>query len=233
VSKHTYEIPSSYIKQIHGSQLEIQSFTGAAMTELILDGQTLPLDGSVTLAERLAEIMGNLETDGRVVRQIYVDGHPYPENIATLVGTIQSASWEKISLISESIEQILFDTLSSAVLQVTDMLRSIDTAGHKLQLGEDEEALPLIVSIAEALQSYTNLIDFLAKQDLLDAASVQNEIEILGHILQRIMSVWQSEDYVRLADLLLYEVAPVLDKGKQQIAEVALDMQLHVREKNL
>ena len=198
--------------------------TGGEVTTLSLDGQVIQDGLNMPLAEQIVQLLQTLQGEQRVVHQVLVDGRPLLGGIAELVEQLPAHRWQQIDLRSVSVHRLVLETVTSATSQMDELLKDVTAAAHSLQTGQDEAAFTLLTAITENLQAYLGLLEALGNQSILPPPQANQAMAELGHGLQQLVAAWRIDDYVLVADILLYEITPQLQTGRTQLVNLALDL---------
>lgn len=99
------------------------------------------------------------------------------------------------------------DSLKAGILQAVSYYQS----------GEESKGSALVIQICDG-------IEWLVKALTLcyDIINLQRNINILNEKLNEIVDAFENEDYVLIADLLEYEIIPVLDGTKDNIKNIQI-----------
>ncbi len=92
-----------------------------------------------------------------------------------------------------------------------------------LRRGRDAEAIRVLAEAIDGLTRFGEMVDAMARTSTLRLDRARKLQVEFSTALKGAVDAWEHGDYVLLADLLVYEVAPVLRKGREWLlsAEVS------------
>jgi len=198
--------------------------------EVELDSQPLPMDGAGidTVGERVLQVADQLSRGGRVLTLITLDGDPISladgEGWADrplagpghLVMVSEDPKQMSARVLGESAEHL--SRLGHAQLEVADSLRQ-----GKLDRGSQvlAEWLPIWASMQEAVSKVAVLLGWDLDEVRVGTDTARGVIGQLKPLLEQVRSALAEQDFVSVADLLEYELAPLADRWAGMFTSLA------------
>lgn len=184
-----------------------------------LDGKLFALKNQADPQIFLSALADRLNQQGRVLQQMLVNGESIQEDwVHVLQKTPASAT---VSFISISASQLLNHSIAEMLAVLPQLAINLKEVARFLQTGEDDKAFPLISNSVNGLESYVQMLTLIAQYFPAQAANTAHYLDPLVGWLQQLMAAWQSEDFVLMADYLLYEIEPQLQHGHRWLQTVA------------
>ncbi|MCB0115484.1 MAG: hypothetical protein KDD84_15395 [Caldilineaceae bacterium] len=185
---------------------------------IFIDGKRFDSPRQTDAMSVLGAVTSVLNEQQRALRQMLVDDVLVDDDWIQALD--RSSVNSNVSFVSVPVAQLIgesIDNLTEALPQLSQELKQIV---DDLQVGQDEQAFALIARSVDNLQSYMQLLNLLSVYASDLAENVQKQIEFLAHWLQEFMVAWQGEDMVLMADILLYEIEPSLQRGRHWLQSV-------------
>jgi hypothetical protein len=179
--------------------------------QVYLDGKPFLVKSRIDPLQLLGMINERLNKQGRVLQQVLVNGQVVQDNWLQML--INIPEQDSISFISVPASQLLEESIVTTIEILPQLADDLKQAAHYLQIGVDDKAFPLISNSVSGLESYNQLLTLLSQYLPDQSATVARHLDPLAQSLQKLMSAWQSEDFVLMADYLLYEIEPQLQHG--------------------
>jgi hypothetical protein len=187
-----------------------------------------PLDIS-SLDQILKHVEGCHLPPNSVIRQIHVDGQPMITDASPDVGEIlrQMENREKVEIVTGTVSEIARDSIAEAIAYFD----RIETVTHSLvtcfQNSPEPEAFENLRQLLEGLYWINLLLDKLAKgfhivldDFLVQGISVGEHLKKFISILKQLIDSQERGDFILIADLLEYEVIPMLPAWKDIFSSI-------------
>lgn len=124
----------------------------------------------------------------------------------------------------EQLQQLMQETTSEVLDQLPTFIQSLNECAVSFRLGEDGQGFQQIASVVEHLQSYIAFLNIVVQQVPHHTAIFKAHVDEFDRHLQRLIKVWQSADYVLLADCLLYELKPLVHRSGQSLTILSANL---------
>lgn len=185
------------------------------MTELFIDREPAGLRESVqTWADLLTDVDRQLDGRGRVLTEVVFDGvgeptYREPGSLARRLSTIG-----RIDLSTATPDALLRDCFRESAQSVRALMAECAGAARLLRTADVRRAYEHLAALATALGQLILLIRTL---EGLDAAGDDGgtrtrlaELAQFGELLESVMSAQSSRDHFAVADILEYDLTPLL-----------------------
>lgn len=198
--------------------------------EVELDGRPLEMDcsGIQTAGELAQKVRDQLASDGRVLAGMTLDG--LAVNLSETDGWAERTLAEPGQLVLRSEDsrdmcaRVLREAadhltrVAQAHLEMADVLRRGDLPQGSQMLGQ---WLPLWGVVQEALCKVAALLGWDIASTQVGSETVQVVIDALPPVLEQIRDSLQRQDFVSVADLLEYELAPLAGRWEGVCTQLA------------
>ena len=201
--------------------------------EVELDSQPLDMDctGIRTVGELALQVADQLSRGGRALTRITLDGDPISladgegwadrplADPGRLVMVSEDPKQMSSRVLGESAEHL--SRLGNAQLEVADSLRQ-----GKLDRGSQllAEWLPIWAAMQEAVSKVAVLLGWNLDEVRVGTDTAQAVIGQLKPLLEQVRSALAEQDFVSVADLLEYELAPLADTCAGMFTSLADDL---------
>jgi hypothetical protein len=179
-----------------------------------------------SISAALRSVAGEADRAGRVIVDVYVDGHRCSADDLDRLDS-QTGAVSELRLVSADPSVIVAEALESAETALADADALQRDAAELLQAGHSVEAFSRLTGAVSLWTSVRQAVaDGCALVDLdLDSLKVGDEpasaiIGMLTDHLRQLRSSLESLDVVRLADLLLYEMPAVIGAWHELLASL-------------
>lgn len=194
---------------------------------IILDGNddAMSCEDTDNLAGIIGEIKEYLNGLGKLITSVTLDGNPL-----TLDSIPDGLVEPFISL--EICTEMGDEMPTKMMLEVQGSLGRLkqvmmDTA-NKIQQGSIEEAMVLFAAVCDGWDTIHHAIETLARFKGLDLDSVEVDgesgVSILAHpaeFLREMEEALTTKDYITVADILEFEIAPLFPRFEKLVSEIA------------
>lgn len=119
-----------------------------------------------------------------------------------------------------------FEKVHLVIKQLGELIKTMEEAcsevSRLLSQGETSRGMQLFSDLTEALQQVKGAFDFLSRAGYAENLGITDVANDLQAIFPIMLSRIEDQDYVALADLLEYEMQPVLAALRKRLTEKAL-----------
>jgi hypothetical protein len=194
-----------------------------------INGQAVVHDpGARTVADLLRDVDGRVARQGEVVTAVRLDGVDEPDFRAPGVAARRLDDHREVSFDSDTPKGLARRTLGEAALALEDLLRATQTAADGFRADDIRPAKAMLEQVSQGLLGVVQIVALaqLALRGELDAAgSGEGSLATLSVNLDRIVGsltdTQKDEDWVQVADILQYELAPALASWQSVLGAVA------------
>lgn len=191
------------------------------METLTVDGQSIvtsEITGS-NLEEILLNLMEHPSTSGRVIRQIYLNGEPYNEDVPHAALEVPRSNIGSLTLDTLTLEDMGLNFLKTGPAYLETLLEALAKIVESFRLGDEQEANEYFLNFLEALHLLMTLLEqtryvlgLWQGSDDENASSLNQYLESLAELLTNILRLQEQKDWIYLADVLEYEFQDSLRK---------------------
>jgi len=176
--------------------------------KILIDGTETPLSGSFgNLEEVLQEILSSHISEEKIVWTVRLNGENYSEKAShdarkvkiDTIHTLEIGTTDKTEICRSFLENggMIFDDLRESVKKISGLFRMAD----------EKEANKHFIKF---LESYRDLIQMLRQSEGILKLDFQEKLVSLEKLSDEIIAAQENADWIMLADLLEYELAPLL-----------------------
>jgi hypothetical protein len=199
--------------------------------EVTLNDQTLPVDLSHlrTLEEALLELNDRFIPEGQQLFQVEVNGQFFTERYPRESRYVTLGEVSKLDLKTVSDEDMARSILTDAVRQGETVVQAIEKSAALFRLAAEDEANHYFAQVLEALrwllQTGEGACQVL-EMDLGQISSpqigdVSDFLKRLQDLLEEMLQVYEEEDYILLADLMEYELLPMVLQWQKLLSQLS------------
>lgn len=185
-----------------------------------INGQ--PVEPPEVEGENLEEILIRIQkqhlSPNDVVSEVKVNGRTYSEDVPHAAIEVSRSDIHTLDLSTVSSEEIahhfvengseLIDSLVASLPKITEMFRLGDEAEANEHFLRFLESLHLLVGMMERV---CQVLGIEYQKDHPDDESLTGRVNSLAEILANLLSIQEQSDWIYLADVLEYELMPLLE----------------------
>jgi hypothetical protein len=190
-----------------------------------INEQNLPVDFSHlhNLEDIITEISERFIPSGQQLFQVHVNGEFFSERYPRESRYMDLGEISRLEVKTVSDKDMARFILHDAVRQGGTLLKAIEQSASLFRVGSDEEANHYFAQVLEALrwllQTGENACQVLnldlAKAALPGSTPVSRYLRNLENLLEEMLKIAGEEDYVMLADLMEYELLPMVQEWQK------------------
>jgi hypothetical protein len=184
------------------------------------------IDPSEVNGQNLEEILVDIQErhmpPDHVVSEVKINGQAYSEDVPHAAVEVSRSDITALDLSTVSSEEIarhfiengseLFDSMIASLPRITEMFRLGDEAEANEHYLRFLESLHLLVSMLEKVCQVMG-IEYQKKRP--EEESLTARVNTLAEILSNLLSIQEQSDWIYLADVLEYELTPLLEAVSQ------------------
>lgn len=198
--------------------------------QIFLDQHACDLDVA-SVGEAIAGAAALAERDGRMIVDIYVDGARWTEDELSEAARVEARAGE-VRLVSADRSELARDVFADAAIALGEAGELQRAAAELFQSDQPAAGMQKLETAIGIWMSISRAVELGASVTSADMATLragdQPAATVLNGLVDRLKGLFaamEEQDHVRLADILLHEMSPVVD-GWQKLL-VAL--QQHVQ----
>jgi hypothetical protein len=190
--------------------------------EILLDQQNTAIEESSVnnLEEILVKVMSDLIRPGQVITTVKLNGEVYSEENPHDAVRISLSDIETLEIHTMATDEIAWRFLDSGVEQVDMIIQGAQKISELFRIADETEANEQYADFLESLRLFLQMVAEVKAILNLDLASafkgrtVEDRVEKLSEMMDQMLHVQEEEDWIMLADLLEYELIPLLEEWK-------------------
>jgi hypothetical protein len=196
-----------------------------------INEQNVPVDFSHlhNLEDILTEINERFIPSGQQLYQVHVNGEFFSERYPRESRYVELGEIARLEVRTVSDADMARFILNDAVRQGETLLKAIGQSASLFRVGSDEEANHYFAQVLEALRWLLQTGEGACQVlnlNLVDASPGRNipvarYLSDLQDLLEEMQEIAEEEDYVMLADLLEYELSPMVQEWQKILQGLA------------
>ncbi len=193
-----------------------------------IDSKLLDIDTSKfnNLEDLIYEVMSNHTAGDKLITEVKVNDVTFSERWPGEAKIIPLDKIVRIDFITSSIETIALKMLEDIPAQVESITKGLLEAAELYRVADEQEANLNFIKIVTSLRDFVNFVTQLKNANVIP----WEKLEIKGmdidtyytrmiKLIDEMLDVQEDEDWILLADLIEYELAPIMNKWKEFLME--------------
>jgi len=193
--------------------------------QVTLNDQSLPVDLSHlrTLEEALLELNEKFIPSGEQLFQVQVNGQFFTERYPRESRYVTLGEVSTLDLKTVSDMDLARGILNDAALKVQTLVQALEKGAALFRLAAEDEANHYFAQVLEALrwllqtgEGACQVLDVdMAKESSPQIGDVSDFLRRFQDLLDEMLQVYEEEDYILLADLMEYELLPMVQEWQK------------------
>ena len=193
--------------------------------QVTLNDQSLPVDLSHlrNLEEALVELNERFIPDGQQLFQVEVNGQFFTERYPRESRYVRLGEVARLDLKTVSDQDLARSILTDAALQVETLVQALEKSAALFRLAAEDEANHYFAQVLEALrwllqtgEGACQVLELdLGKITSPQLGDVSDFLKRFQDLLEEMLQVYEEEDYILLADLMEYELLPMVQEWQK------------------
>lgn len=162
------------------------------------------------------------------IATIKINGEEVPEDAMLAMKTKPVADVQSIEIATDTFRAVSIRALDSMDEYVEGLVGLVEQSADKFRTEDETSANKNFISCVEGLQTFIGIIDKVKNINGLDFESIKHdggtlslkEQELL-QVLNTLFASQKNRDWITLADILEYELAPLITEWKQILRLIA------------
>jgi len=176
--------------------------------KILLDETKMPLSGPFdNLEEILQEIIEHQINEEKTIWTVRLNGENYRENEPHDARQIKAGEIETLEIETKDRKEICRSFLENSGVMFDNLSQCLEKISRLFRMAEEKEANRHFINF---LESYQDLVEMLRQCEKILELDFQKNLVSLGKLSDEIIAAQEKEDWIMLADLLEYELAPAL-----------------------
>ena len=191
--------------------------------EILLDQQNTAIEESSVnnLEEILVKIMSEHIKPGQVITTVKLNGEVYSEEKPHDAARIPLSDIKTMEIDTTATDEIAWKFLDGGVNQVDMIIQGAQKISEHFRIADETEANKQYADFLEALRLFLRMVAEV--KEILDLnlttitfkeGTAEHRLEKLSEMMDQMLHVQEEEDWIMLADLLEYELIPLLEEWK-------------------
>ena len=187
------------------------SINGAETEESSFQGETL--------REVLDEIVKSHQ--GTYIRRVWLDGQEVSTSASdTLMSPVSSI--ELLELELADLKDLMANNLGNAKEYLEKLIPGFQKAADLFRMGNEQEAHKFYLQILDGVDWFSQVVVNIVKSwgKEIEGQSLEDRQETLTGLMAQMLEANQNQDWVLLADLLEYEMAPFYKDWQEVLSQI-------------
>jgi hypothetical protein len=196
--------------------------------KVYIDSKPLDIDTSKfnNLEDLIYEVMSNHTAGDKLITEVKVNDVTFSERWPGEAKIIPIDKIVRIDFITSSIEIIASKMLEDIPAQVESITKGLLEAAELYRVADEQEANLNFIKIVTSLRDFVNFVTQLKNADVvpwekleIKGMDIETYYTRLIKLIDEMLDVQEDEDWILLADLIEYELAPIMNKWKEFLME--------------
>jgi hypothetical protein len=196
--------------------------------DVTINDQSIPVDFSQfhNLEEVIVELHENFIPAGQQLYQVHVNGEFFSERYPRESRYVNLGEVATISLKTISDQDMARVILNQSVQQAEVLCQALEQGAALFRLAAEDEANYYFAQVLDSLRWLLQVGD-IASQVLNNNGgqpslpSISHFLRNLGRLLDEMLQISEEEDYIMLADLMEYELLPMVQEWQRILSQLA------------
>lgn len=199
--------------------------------QITLNDQNLPVDLSHlrNLEEALVELNEKFIPPGQQLFHVEVNGEFFTERYPRESRYVHLGEVSRLDLKTVSDEDLARSILVDASIQVETMVQALEKSAALFRLAAEDEANHYFAQVLEALRWLLQTGEGACEVLEVDLGGVKNPqigdvsdfLKRFQDLLEEMLQVYEEEDYILLADLMEYELLPMVTQWQNILSQLS------------
>lgn len=194
--------------------------------------KTVDLTEVKSLDEALGVVLEKDVDPGHIITQVVVNGKELPLGKESAGVKVTFEEIRSLAVTTSPSAEVIAESLAGGIEYINEIKPIITRVAELYRLGKDHEANQTYAQCVEALQRLINSCEVIKTSVRLVREDLQAEkmmvLEGKGSILEllkELLKVQSDRDWILLADLLEYELVPLLQNWSQELSGLQANLQ--------
>jgi hypothetical protein len=198
--------------------------------EISVDRKSVEIEGAhiSNLEEILVKVMSEHVQPGKVITGVKLNGAGYSEKKPHDAATVSLKDIQTLEIDTMSAEEMARHFFNNGAKYLELLIKGAEKISELFRIADETEANEHYAEYLENLQLFLQMVAE-SKEALhlnlsaipFQNATVEDEVQKLSNVTDQMLKVQENEDWVMLADLLEYELTPLL-RGWESITQILM-----------
>lgn len=186
------------------------------------------------LEDLIYEVMSKHTSGNRLIVEVKINDVTFSERWPGEAKIIPLDKIVKIEFITESIEKIATEILNNIPEQIENITNGLLKAAELYRVADEQEANLNFVKLLTSLRDFVNFVTQLKNTDIIswesvdvEGMDVETHYKKLINLIDEMIDVQEDEDWILLADLIEYELLPIMNKWKEFLSSARENIKIN------
>ncbi|MCS7234133.1 MAG: hypothetical protein N3C62_06545 [Synergistetes bacterium] len=166
------------------------------------------------VGEVVSKVEEELKRSGRVITRVELDGKPLGER---KLEEVDVSKVKEISFFSKSVVELVRESLTDLQVYLPRLAGGLKDIASLFRVGEFKKALMLLPKAVEGIGWLIKVFEYTAlllgvEWKKVEGIDFETERDLVITRLGEVSKALEDRDFIRLSDLLAYEVAPTVEE---------------------
>lgn len=186
--------------------------------EVVLDGNRLEVEPpGETLQEVINWLLENQVSTDRALREVKVNGEPYSVADMGPASSLAASDVQSLEVQTAEARQVALEFMGQAPTYLEAIAQAVGAVAELFRVADERDASEQYIAVLESLQLFLTmleetrrLLNLNLEVAVYEQRSAAAALESLSGLVKKLLDAQEKEDWVLLADLLEYDLAPEL-----------------------
>lgn len=189
-----------------------------------VDGNKIDLNLSEisNLEELIYEVMENKVPGNRLITEVKINDVTFSERWPGEARVIPLDKIYKIEFLTKPLDFVAEKILEDIPNKIDEITAGLKEAAELYRVADEQEANLNFVKVVTALRDFINFISQLKRVNIInwENLELEEDYDKLIRLIDEMLDVQEDEDWILLADLIEYELSPLMDSWKEITARM-------------
>ncbi len=183
-----------------------------------IDGKKidLNLEEISNLEELILDVMENKVPGDRLITEVKINDVTFSERWPGEAKIIPLDKIYKIEFLTKPLDFVAEKILEDIPNKIDEIIVGLKEAAELYRVADEQEANLNFVKVVTALRDFINFISQLKRVNIVDwdKLELEEDYDKLIKLIDEMLDVQEDEDWILLADLIEYELSPLMESWK-------------------
>jgi len=189
-----------------------------------IDGKKidLNLEEISNLEELILDVMENKVPGDRLITEVKINDVTFSERWPGEAKIIPLDKIYKIEFLTKPLDFVAEKILEDIPNKIDEIIVGLKEAAELYRVADEQEANLNFVKVVTALRDFINFISQLKRVNIVDwdKLELEEDYDKLIKLIDEMLDVQEDEDWILLADLIEYELSPLMESWKGIISKM-------------
>ncbi len=177
----------------------------------------LNLDNISNLEELIYKVMENYVPGDRLITEVKINDVTFSERWPGEARVIPLDKIYKIEFLTKPLDFVAEKLLEDLPYKIDEITAGLKESAELYRVADEQEANLNFVKVITALRDFINFITQLKRVNIInwDNLDLEDDYDKLIKLIDEMLDVQEDEDWILLADLIEYELSPLMESWKE------------------